>query len=68
MNDLVRKGDFTFILKVVLVCAGFMLGAALNMPVTAHTPCNTYEPPKTCKYVQVVNPYTGKLQQEYVCD
>ena len=51
----------------ILIGAAVMLLAAGQLS-TAHTPCNDYEPPPTCQYVQVVNPYTGKLQQEYVCD
>ena len=49
----------------------FVLGCALGIliaPSTAHTPCNDYQPPKQCKYVQVVNPYTGNLETEYVCE
>ncbi len=53
--------------STLLVALGALL--ALAIPATSHTPCdNVYDPPPVCRYVQVVNPYTGKLQQEYVCD
>ena len=37
--------------------------------VQAHTPCGTYdiEQQPDCHYVQVVNPITGKLEQQYIC-
>ena len=50
---------------LTILAIGYVMG---GLSATAHTPCNDYEPPKTCKYVNVINPYTGKLQQEYVCD
>ena len=34
----------------------------------SHTPCNDLELiEKPCKYVLVVNPYTGQMETQYVC-
>ncbi len=34
----------------------------------AHTPCGEdYQSPQ-CGYVQVVNPLSGKLEQQYICE
>ena len=54
--------------------AGCALGIAVGISIRAAEahPCNDggykYEPPQQCRYVQVINPYTGKLETEYVCD
>ena len=53
--------------STLLIALGAIL--ALAIPATGHTPCdNAYDPPPVCRHVQVVNPYTGKLETEYVCD
>lgn len=56
----------------IALVAGLILGVATGLAVVsrAHTPCGNdlYEPAPICRYVQVVNPYTGKLETEYVCD
>jgi len=53
--------------STVLVSLGALL--ALAIPATSHTPCdNAYDPPPVCRHIQVVDPYTGKLVTEYVCN
>lgn len=48
---------------------GIMLGVILNKTTAkAHPPCEEdYQPPQ-CGYVQVVNPITGFLEQQYICE
>lgn len=57
-------------ISCVLLGAGVGLAIGLMIvSAAAHTPCNNdFElvGPK-CKYVQVVNPYTGQLETHYVC-
>lgn len=48
-----------------LFVLGIILGIAIRESFT-HTPCDD-QPPR-CHYVQVVNPVTGFLEQQYVCE
>ena len=51
------------IYSTILVALGAL--GTLAIPATGHTPCD--QPIERCRYVQVVNPYTGKLETQYVC-
>jgi len=54
----------TFILGMVL---GLIICGLVGGPCAeAHPPCDQQEP--VCHYVQVVNPITGQLEQQYVCE
>ncbi len=48
-----------------LFVLGFIAGFSIN-GAFAHPPCDYQEP--DCHYVQVVNPITGILEQQYVCE
>jgi len=53
--------------------AGLGLGLLLSfilygMTAKAHTPCNDIYKQPDCHYVQVVNPITGELEQQYICE
>ena len=39
-----------------------------SMRVDAHYPCDYVEQKLDCHYVQVVNPLTGKLEQQFICE
>jgi len=52
----------------------FLLGFAFGIiactflsKACAHTPCDDQQQPQ-CGYVQVVNPLSGELEQQYVCE
>ncbi|KKL07319.1 hypothetical protein LCGC14_2587230 [marine sediment metagenome] len=51
---------------------GIVIGIAIAivlfaiLEADAHTPCDQQEP--VCHYVQVVNPLSGKLEQQYICE
>ncbi|KKL89989.1 hypothetical protein LCGC14_1909200 [marine sediment metagenome] len=50
----------------LMYCLAALLGAVFYSGLTeAHPPCDA-NPPQ-CRYVQVVNPITGQLEQQYVC-
>ena len=52
---------------LVLFACGVVTGVGLRGSI-AHTPCDNLELiKKPCKHVLVVNPYTGKMETQYVC-
>ena len=55
--------------RVIAGLGLFVLGIILGIAIRAsfaHPPCDN-QPPR-CHYVQVVNPITGQLEQQYVCE
>ena len=56
------------------IALGAVVGLAIGLLIVssvAHTPCNgvdQWEPPPVCKHVLVVNPYTGLMETQYVCE
>ena len=53
-------------LTVIIVVIGFTSGGLRFA--NAHSPCGEdYQPPQ-CGYIQVVNPLSGKLEQQYICE
>ncbi len=48
-----------------LFVLGFIAGFFINEASAHYTPCDYQEP--DCHYIQVVNPITGILEQQYVC-
>jgi len=53
----------------LMYCLAALLGAVFYNNLNAHSPCDegySYTPPK-CGYIQVVNPISGELEQQYVC-
>ncbi len=49
----------------VAIAIAFFLVYLLS-PADAHTPCDA--PARICGYQQAVNPVTGDVEQQYVCD
>ena len=49
---------------VIGIAIAIVLFAVLKAD--AHTPCDEQSP--QCGYVQVVNPLSGELEQQYVCE
>jgi len=49
------------------IAIGIVIAIALGITKSeAHPPCDQQEP--VCHYVQVVNPITGQLEQQYICE
>ena len=58
--------DICLIVSAVVITAFGFANGGLRIA-DAHPPCNDYTPP-VCQYIQVINPYTGQLETEYVCE
>ena len=63
--DKEKKGLRIIFFLLVGACIGIVI-ALFNVDAKAHPPCDQQEP--VCHYVQVVNPLSGKLEQQYVCE
>ena len=52
----------------LMYCLASLIGALIITQLRAHPPCEEgYQPPQ-CGYVQVVNPLSGELEQQYICE
>ena len=67
MKILIKLFDLCLITSAVVITAFGFANGGLRIA-DAHPPCNEIYMPPVCQYVQVVNPYTGQLETEYVCD
>lgn len=63
--DKEKKGLRIVFFLLIGCCIGLVI-ALFNVDANAHPPCDD-QPPR-CGYIQVVNPITGLLEQQYICE
>lgn len=53
--------------KIALTVFGIITGYCLGNTLTAEAhPCDTYD--SNCHWVSAINPITGNVEQQYVCE